>query len=186
MKTGKTLSGLDLDFAVFNLAVNLLPDNTFVNTRVRPRIARLFGLRCGRGCEIRKNIHFEGHRRIVLGDGVCLNRESYIDAGGGIVVGDNVKFGPGAMLIAGTHLIGKPEMRMGGVLSKTILIEEGCWIGARVTVTAGVTIGRGCVVSAGAVVQRSMPPGHIVAGNPARPVYTLDKASEKDQAPPPV
>lgn len=32
----------------------------------------------------------------------------------------------------------------------------------------GVEIGDGCIVGAGSVVTRSVPPGCIVAGNPAR------------------
>lgn len=175
----KSSPGFDIDDVIFNFVMNLWPDNKFVNANIRPSLARLLGLKCGTDCEIRKDIYFEGHRRIVLGNNVHLNRQSYLDAGGGIFVGDNVRFGPQAMLVAGSHEIGDPEMRMGEVLSKVIRIEEGCWIGARVTVTAGVTIGKGSVVSAGAVVQRSMPPNFIIAGNPARPVYALETAREK-------
>jgi len=170
--------GFDLDDVVFNFVMNLLPDNKFVNSGVRPRLARILGLKCGSECQIRKNIYFEGHRRIVLGNNVHLNRQSYLDGGGGLIIEDNVRFGPQAMLMAGTHEIGDPRMRMGEALPKQIRVGEGCWIGARVTVTAGVTLGKGCVVSAGSVVQRSMPPNYIVAGNPARPVLALEKAKE--------
>lgn len=178
-KMRELASGLDLDSVIFNFVMNLPPDNTFVNSRIRPSIARILGLKCGRDCQIRKNIYFEGHRKIVLGNNVCLNRQSYFDAGGGIVVGDNVRFGPQTMLIAGSHEIGEPRMRMGEVVSRKICIEEGCWIGARVTVTADVTIGKGSVVSAGAVVQRSMPSDHVIGGNPARPIYALEKAKDE-------
>jgi maltose O-acetyltransferase len=171
-------SGLDLDDVMFNFLMNLLPDNKLSNFRFRPYLARILGLKCGKGCEIRKNIYFEGHRKIVLGNNVCLNRQSYFDAGAGIFIGDNVKFGPQALIIAGSHEIGKPRMRLGEVVSKKICIEEGCWICARVTISAGVTIGAGSVVSAGSVVQRSMPPHRLIGGNPARALEALDTADE--------
>ena len=177
-KPWKPAFGFNLDDVMFNFVMNLLPDNKFSNSCIRPYIARIFGLKCGTECEIRKNIYFEGHRKIVLGNNVCLNRQSYFDASNGIIIGDNVRFGSQTMLIAGSHEIGKPWMRMGVVLSEKICIEEGCWICARVTITAGVTIGKGSVVSAGSVVQRSMPPNYVIAGNPARPVSALEEATD--------
>ena len=168
--------GLDLDDGVFNLLMNLPPDNELFNFHLRPFLARLLGMKCGRGCEIRKGVYFEGHRRIVLGDNVCLNRQSYFDASAGITIGDNVKFGPQVLLMAGSHEIGDSRMRLGKVLSQEIHINEGCWICARVTVTAGVTIGAGSVVSAGSIVQRSMPPHFLIGGNPARAVSALEKS----------
>ena len=49
-----------------------------------------------------------------------------------------------------------------------MVVEDGCWIGANVTILKGVTIGRGSVVAAGAVVTRSCPPYSIIGGVPAR------------------
>lgn len=49
------------------------------------------------------------------------------------------------------------------------------YFGNDVTVLPGVEIGDGCIVAACSVVARSVPPGCIVAGNPARIVgYTDD------------
>jgi len=45
-----------------------------------------------------------------------------------------------------------------------------CFIGAHSILLPGVTIGDGSIVGAGSVVTRDVPPGAIVAGNPARVV----------------
>lgn len=173
----KFSSYLELDSILFNFVVNILPDSLFVNAHLRPAIARMMGLKCGPGCQIRKGVYFETPRRMALGKNILLNRQSYFDAGGGIIIEDNVKFGPQTMLISGTHRIGGPGMRMGDMKPGRIRIGLGSWIGARVTITAGVSIGAGSVISAGSVVQRSVPPNFVVAGNPARAVMTLDGAA---------
>ena len=50
------------------------------------------------------------------------------------------------------------------------LLEPGAKIGANATLLPGVTIGENALVGAGAVVTKDVPPGAVVAGNPARQV----------------
>jgi acetyltransferase-like isoleucine patch superfamily enzyme len=59
-----------------------------------------------------------------------------------------------------------------------IHIEDDCWIGANVVITAGVSIGKHCVIAAGSVVTKSIPEFSIVAGNPAKIIkqYNFNKA----------
>lgn len=49
-------------------------------------------------------------------------------------------------------------------------IGSRCFIGAHSIIMPGVTIGDGSIIAAGAVVTKDVPPGSIVAGNPARVV----------------
>ena len=51
---------------------------------------------------------------------------------------------------------------------KDIIVEEDVWIGANVTLLAGVRVGRGATLGAGAVCTKSIPPYAIVMGNPAK------------------
>ncbi len=48
------------------------------------------------------------------------------------------------------------------------VVKRGASIGSSATVLCGVTIGENAVVGAGSVVTKDVPPGAVVAGNPAR------------------
>jgi acetyltransferase-like isoleucine patch superfamily enzyme len=54
-----------------------------------------------------------------------------------------------------------------------VVIEDDVFIGMNCLILKGVTIGRGSVIGAGSVVTRSMPPGVVAAGNPARVIRPL-------------
>jgi serine acetyltransferase len=59
-----------------------------------------------------------------------------------------------------------------------ISILDNCVIGHRAILLPGVTIGPDSVVAAGSVVSRSVPPGVVAAGNPAKPVMTVHQYAE--------
>lgn len=57
--------------------------------------------------------------------------------------------------------------------SKPVVIEDNVWIGKRAIILKGVTIGKGAIVAIGAVVTKSVNPGTIVGGNPAKEIKKL-------------
>ena len=59
--------------------------------------------------------------------------------------------------------------------SGPIRIEDYAWVGSRAVILKNVRIGRGAVVASGAVVTKDVPELTVVAGNPARPVKTIDR-----------
>lgn len=54
-----------------------------------------------------------------------------------------------------------------------VVLKSGCTVCPGAIVLPGVTIGEGAVVAAGALVNRDVPPGTIVAGQPARHLMTV-------------
>jgi acetyltransferase-like isoleucine patch superfamily enzyme len=63
----------------------------------------------------------------------------------------------------------------GDVSSRPVILGENVWIGFDVCVLPGVTIGEGSVVGARSVVSEDVPAFTVVAGNPARPIRTLQR-----------
>ena len=108
-----------------------------------------------------------------VGDQTTISAECYLDLAAPIQIGNRVNFGPQVMIITGTHQIGHTENRLGKLSPDTVVIQDGVWIGARVTILPGVTIGTGAVVGAGALVIRDVPPNTIVAGIPAKVIREI-------------
>ncbi|GBR08792.1 hypothetical protein AA21952_2706 [Acetobacter oeni LMG 21952] len=109
-----------------------------------------------------------------------MGRESFINVGfffdGArcLTVGENVRIGQFVSVITATHEIGPSSQRCTvEAVYKEVVIEDGCWIGARVTILPGVTIRRGCVIAVGAVVLSSTEPDGLYVGMPARRVRDL-------------
>lgn len=87
-------------------------------------------------------------------------------------IGENTLLGSGVHVLSGSkqHEFNDPQrpiQEQGGTFTK-IRIGRDCWLGNTSVVMSD--IGDHSVVAAGAVVTRAIPPGCIVAGNPANKV----------------
>ncbi|MCC7407665.1 MAG: hypothetical protein IT442_06310 [Phycisphaeraceae bacterium] len=83
---------------------------------------------------------------------------------GPIAVGDHSVVSHAAVLCAGTHDYTKPNLPL---LRLPITIGSGVWVCTEAFIGPGVTVGDNAIVGARAVAMRDVPPGMIVAGNPA-------------------
>lgn len=111
-------------------------------------------------------------KHISFGKDIFLNQNvTFVDLGG-IYLEDNVLIGPGARLLTVNHLVDPAKRR--GIIVDSIRIKENAWIGANVTVLAGVTIGKNAIVAADSTVTKDVPDNVIVAGTPARIIKEID------------
>ena len=58
---------------------------------------------------------------------------------------------------------------------ESILVRKGASIGSGSTILANITIGERAIVGAGSVVTKDVPANHIVAGNPAKILRTMEE-----------
>lgn len=114
--------------------------------------------------------------KIVIGNDVGISN-STIYARKNVTIEDEVMIGGGCKIfdtdfhpIDYVNRINNDEK---SVKTLPVKICKGAFIGADVIIMKGVTIGEKSVIGAGSVVTKSVPPGEVWAGNPARFVYKM-------------
>ena len=92
-----------------------------------------------------------------------------------IYIGKNVNLGAGTKVFDNDFHSLDYDERMADVNIKSapVRIEEGAFIGTEAIILKGVTVGARSVVAAGSVVAKSIPPGEIWGGNPAKFIRKL-------------
>ena len=94
---------------------------------------------------------------------------------GQVTIGDRVLLGPYVQLLAVSHPLDAAERASGLERAEPIELGDDTWLGGGAIVLGGVTVGARAVVGAGSIVTKDVPPDTLVAGNPARPVRTLER-----------
>lgn len=155
----------------------------FAMNRLRTAIyRRICGIQIGAGTIIMGTMQLAGGgpilRRLRIGEQCQITTPFYADLNAEITIGNRVAVAHHVVLITTDHDFSSSHRRSGPTRYAPIVLEDGCWIGARVTILPGVTVGRSSVVAAGAVVTSDVPPNTLVGGVPARRIKTLS-----DEAP---
>lgn len=115
-----------------------------------------------------------------FGPGCFLNFNTVILDVAEVTFGSRTLVGPNCQFITVGHPINDVEMRAGGwEQAHPITIGDDCWLGAGVTVLAGVNIGDRCVIGAGTLVTRDMPADSLVLGSPGRVVRMLNQGDDR-------
>ena len=115
-----------------------------------------------------------GEAQINIGNDVVISRGVHIVAFSAVDIGAGSMIGEYASIRDANHDYAAPgesmPLRQAGHQARPIHIGTNVWIGRGAVILAGVSIGDGAVVGANAVVTRSIAPGEVVGGVPARPL----------------
>jgi len=133
------------------------------------------------GCEIgdesKIGTFVEIQKGVRIGNRVKLSSHSFVCEG--VTIEDEVFIGHGVMFIndkypRSTTEAGSLQSEADWVCTPTV-VKKRASIGSNATILCGVTIGEDAMVGAGSVVTHDVPPGVVVAGNPALPIPVKEK-----------
>ncbi len=140
---------------------------------------RIFGFTNLYGCEIgdesKIGTFVEIQKGAKIGRRCKISSHSFICEG--VILEDEVFVGHGVMFT--NDLLPRATNQDGSLQTdadwkyETTLVKRGASIGSNATLLCGITVGEGAVIGAGAVVTKDVPPGTVVAGNPAKVLRQL-------------
>jgi maltose O-acetyltransferase len=125
------------------------------------------------GGTVRCELSTHSGGRLEIGRGVFINYGASISAHTLVRIGDGCQIGQYAIILdCDYHRAGELGAHEAGA---PVVLEDGVWLAARVTVLKGVTIGAHAVIGAGSVVTEDIPPRVLAAGVPARVIRRTDQ-----------
>jgi putative colanic acid biosynthesis acetyltransferase WcaF len=141
-----------------------------ISSTFKVRVLRFFGAKVGVGAVIRSRVNITFPWKLEIGDHVWIGDEVGILSLDRVVIGSNVCLSQRIFLCTGSHDHTKSAFDL---ITKPIVIEDGCWVGAQAFVGPGVTLKQNTVCAAGAVVVKDAGPNQLIGGNPARVIRQL-------------
>ena len=148
--------------------------------------------------ELNEGVSFNGPIRFHYGIHTKIGKNTFFNFNftcqddGAVTIGECCDFGPNVTIVTPLHPMLSDERRRlmcpDGTAkrlcwAKPVVIGDGCWICANVTILPGVTNGENCVIGAGSVVTRSIPANSFAAGNPCRVIRTLTEDDTMENKP---
>jgi acetyltransferase-like isoleucine patch superfamily enzyme len=138
---------------------------------VRSRLYSQVFASCGSDLFVFEGVRIRNPHKIRVGHHVQIGEEAFLQAGGGLTMGDWVMLGPGVKIWTQNHRYDDPDVPIDrqGVEYREVVIGDDCWLGANCFLMPGTRLGRGCVVAACSVVgAKNYPDYSIIMGHPAR------------------
>lgn len=130
----------------------------------RRQLLRVFGARIGTGVVIKPRVRVKFPWRLTVGDHSWIGESVWIDNLAQVTVGAHCCLSQGAYLCTGNHDWTDPRF---GLITGSINLGDGCWIGARASLAPGTLVGPGAVVALGSVASGSLAAWTVNIGIPA-------------------
>lgn len=157
---------------LYSQIVRWLPETRFFGLKVK--LLRWCGATIGENVRINSSAQFSGDGSLIIGDDVWIGPECFISPVGSAIIqlGSHIDIAPQVMILTGSHKIEPLGEHIGGEgYSASVVVDDGCWLGARSMLLPGVTLPKKTIVAAGAVVTKSIDDERsLLAGVPAKVV----------------
>ena len=129
----------------------------------------LFSLLKSKGNNIKcyGRFNIKAPNKLEIGSNFTINDSVYINAKGGIKIGNNVSISAGSIIVS-TMLDYEIIPFNKRHIDKSIVIGNNVQIGAGAIILPGVVIGNNVIIGAGSIVTKDISNNCIVVGNPAK------------------
>jgi len=127
-------------------------------------LLRVFGAKVGKQVELKPCVNIKYPWNLTIGDEVWIGENVWLDSLVMITIGSNVCISQGATLLTGSHNYKKSSFDL---ITGSIVLEDGVWIGAGAIVNQGVTAHSHAVLTSGSVATKNLEAYSIYQGNPA-------------------
>lgn len=142
----------------------------------RVLLIRFFGGRVSWLARISSSARVDCPWNLVMHDYSSAGDDAWLYALDRIEIGRYACVGQYSRLITGSHMV---RDRSFALVTKPIILNDGCWLAAGVTVLPGVEIGAYTVVGASSLVSKSLGPNTIAVGSPCRVISERFKEEKK-------
>lgn len=169
LPNGSIMNGIQLEVESWLISlVGSIPG--FVGMVLRNIIYKIVFKRLEGFSLIQNRVIFVNTNRLEVGKFFGCNSGTYINALGGIRIGNNVLIGNNVTISAGMHAI---DFLDGSIIEQPslpveIIIEDGAWIGAGAVIMPGVKIGKDSVIGANSIVTGDTLAMGVYVGAPAK------------------
>lgn len=149
--------------------VNATVFRVFPTKIKKPRIMllQLFGAKLAKTVTISRTAKIAYPWNLEMGHFSSLGAHSCVNCHDKIKIGEKCRIGENVKLLAGNHATDGDSIDQ---TTRTIFIDNGCWISAGSCILQGVKLGNYTMVSEKSLVDKDTEPYSIVAGRPAKAI----------------
>jgi acetyltransferase-like isoleucine patch superfamily enzyme len=137
---------------------------------LRYMVLRRLAASCGDNVRVGPRVEIGHWDRLRVGNNVSIHPGCYLEAAGGITIGDDVSIAHHSSILSTNHTWSDDSrpIRDNPVTYAEVVVDSDVWIGCGVRVLAGVRLHERTVVAAGAVVHQDVPTRSLAGGVPAK------------------
>lgn len=135
--------------------------------KYRVALLKLFGAKIEWSVSVHPTAKIDYPWNLTMGVRSSIGERCWIYAMNEITIGHLSCVGKDVYLLTGSHDIDSATFDL---ITKPIVIGDGCWISTSSRILPGITLGNYSVVAAGAVVVKNVEDYIVVGGNPAKPI----------------
>ncbi len=139
-----------------------------ISSKLRVAVLRRFGASIGEGVVFRPRTRVKFPWKLSIGDRSWVGEGVWIHNQAPVRIGEDVVLSQETMVTTGSHA----HRRDMALITKPVVIDDGCWITSRCLVLGGAHVGKSCLAAPMTVIQGYFDANSIIRGNPGVVVGT--------------